>query len=43
MVYKFFDKISAGSFAKSIPNQQRVDELQKPIITKLQIRKVYFF
>ena len=41
MVYKFFYKESAGSTAKSIPNQQLADELRKPIIRKFKRCKVY--
>ena len=42
MVYKFFDKKSSGSGAKSMPqNQQLVEELHKPIIRKFKKRKVY--
>ena len=43
MVYKFFDKKSAGSDI-NIPlkfNEQLAKELQKPIIRKLKKRKVY--
>ena len=36
MVYKFFDKKSAGSGAKSTSNQQVADELHKPIIRKFK-------
>ena len=37
MVYKFFDKKSSGSGAKSMPqNQQLVEELHKPIIRKFK-------
>ena len=43
MVYKFFDKKSKGSGIKSIPNQQLSNELYKPIIRKLEKRKVYSF
>ena len=40
MVYKFFD--SKGSGAKLIPeNEQLANELHKPIIRKLEKRKVY--
>ena len=41
MFYKFFDKKSAGSGVKSIPNQQLADELRKPIIRKFKRRRVY--
>ena len=42
MVYKFFDKKSAGSGVKSIPqNEQLADELHKHIIKKFKKRKVY--
>ena len=35
MVYKFFDKKTAGSGIKSIPqNEQLVEEIHKPIIRK---------
>ena len=41
MVYKFFDKKSAGSGIKSMSNQQLADELHKPIIRKFKRRRVY--
>ena len=47
MVYKFFDKISAGSGAKQVntkltpQNQQLAEELHKPIIRKFEKRKVH--
>ena len=41
MVYKFFDKKSAGCDIQSKSNQQLADELQKPIIRKFKRRKVY--
>ena len=44
IVYKLFDKISAGKGAikiKSIPSQQLADKLHKPIIRKFRMRKVY--
>ena len=47
MVYKFFDKKSAGSGAKHVntklapQNQQLAEELHKPIIRKFEKRKVY--
>ena len=42
MVYKFFDKKTAGSGIKSLPqNEQLAEELHKPIIRKLKKRKVY--
>ena len=42
MVYTFFDKKTAGSGVKSIPqNEQLAEELHKPIIRKFKKRKVY--
>ena len=51
MVYKFFDKKTAGSgvttlanksVIKSMPqNEQLAEELHKPITKKFRIRKVY--
>ena len=47
MVYKFFDKKSEGSGAKNVntkltpQNQQLAAELHKPIIKKLEKRKVH--
>ena len=42
MVYKFFDSKVSGSGAKLIPeNKQLANELHKPIIRKLEKRKVY--
>ena len=42
MVYKFFDSKVSGSSAKFIPeNEQLANELHKPIIRKLEKRKVY--
>ena len=42
MVYKFFDKKTAGSGIKSIPqNEQLAEELHKPIIRKFKKRKIY--
>ena len=42
MVYKFFDRTTAGSGVKSIPqNEQLADEFHKPIIKKFKKRKVY--
>ena len=42
IVYKFFDKKTAGSGVKSIPqNEQLADELHKHIIKKFKKRKVY--
>ena len=41
MVYKIFDKKSAGGGIKSIPNQQLADEFFKPVITKFKRCKVY--
>ena len=41
-VYKFFDKKTAGSGIKSMPqNEQLAEELHKPIIRKFKKRKVY--
>ena len=42
MVYKFFDKKTAGSGVKSMPqNEQLAEELNKPIIRKFKKRKVH--
>ena len=42
MVYKIFDKKTAGSGIKSMPqNEQLAEELHKPIIRKFGKRKVY--
>ena len=42
MVYKFFDSKVSGSVAKLIPeNEQLAEELHKPIIKKIEKRKVY--
>ena len=41
IVYKFFDKKTSGSCAKSTPNEQLSEELHKPIIRKFKKRKVY--
>ena len=42
MVYKFFDKRTAGSGIKSmLPNEQLAGELHKPIIRKFKKIKVY--
>ena len=42
MVYKFFDKKTASSGVKSMPqNEQLAVELHKPIIKKSKKRKVY--
>ena len=42
MVYNFFERKTAGSGVKSIPqNEQLADELHKPIIKKFKKRKVY--
>ena len=42
MVYKFFDKNTADSSIKSMPqNEKLAEELDKPIIRKLKKRKVY--
>ena len=42
MVYKFFYKKSSGNDARSeiIPKQQLAEELHKPIIRKIEKRKV---
>ena len=41
--FQFFDKKSAGSDFKSMPNQQQLaDELHKPITRKFKEREVYF-
>ena len=42
MVYKFFDKKSAGSDIANEANYQLANELDKPIIRRLKKRKVYF-
>ena len=39
MVHKFLDKISTGSYNKSMPDQQLPNELYKPIIRKLKEEK----
>ena len=39
MVHKFFDKKASGGAIKS--NQQLANELHKPIIKKIQERRVY--
>ena len=39
MIYKFFDKKTAGSGTKSMPNQQLADELHKPVIRKFKEEK----
>ena len=39
MVYKFLDKISTGSYNKSMPDQQLPNELYKSIIRKLKEEK----
>ena len=36
IVYKFFDKKTAGGAIKSMQNQQLANELYKPIIRKLK-------
>ena len=36
MVYKFFDKKSSGSGAKTTPNQQLADSLHRPIIKQFK-------
>ena len=42
MVYRFFDKKTAGSGIKYMPqNEQLAEELHKPIIRKFKKRKVY--
>ena len=41
MVYKFFDKKSAGSGVNSMPNYQLANELHKQIIKKSKRGKVY--
>ena len=42
MVYKFFDKKTAGGAVKSIPqNEQLAEELHKPIIKNFLKRNVY--
>ena len=41
MVYKLFDRRSAGSGINSISNQQLADELHKSIIRKCKRRKFY--
>ena len=42
MVYKFFDKKTAGSSIKSTSqNEKLAEELPKPIIRKFKKRKVY--
>ena len=41
MVYKFFDKKSAGSGVNSMPNYQLANELHKQIIRKFKRGKVY--
>ena len=43
MVYKFFDKKTAGSAIKNeiTQNEQLVNELHEPIIRKFKNRKVY--
>ena len=43
MVYKFFDKKTAGSGVKSMPqNEQLAEELHKPIIKKFKKKKSIF-
>ena len=43
MAYNFFDKKTAGSGIKSMPqNEQLVEELHKPIIRKLKKKKSVF-
>ena len=41
MVYKFFDKKSAGSGIANEPNYQLANELHKPIIRKFKKRNVF--
>ena len=42
MVYKFFDKKTAGCGVKStLQNEQLAEELHKPIIRKFKRREVY--
>ena len=41
MVYKFFDKKSSGGGITNESNYQLADELHKPIIKKVEKRKVY--
>ena len=41
MVYNFFDKKSSGRVVATEPNQQLANELQREIIRKFKIRKVY--
>ena len=41
MVYKFFDKISAGSGIARSSSLKLADELHKPVIKKINKRKVY--
>ena len=42
MVYRFFDKKTAGSGIKYMPqNEQLAEELHKPIIRKFKKRKLY--
>ena len=41
MVYKFFDKKSAGSGIRSMSNQQLADELHKPTIKKNKGSRVF--
>ena len=41
MVYKFFDKKSAGNGVTMLQNQQLVEELHKPIIRTFRKRRVY--
>ena len=42
MIYKFFDKKTAGSGIKSMPqNEQLAEELHKPIIRKFKKRSVF--
>ena len=41
MVYKFFDKKSAGNGVAMLQNQQLVEELHKPIIRTFRKRRVY--
>ena len=42
MVYRFLDKKSKGSDIANEPNYQLVNELHKPIVRKIQKKKVLF-
>ena len=41
MIYRFFDKKSAGSCAATVSNYQLANELDRQIISKFKRRKVY--